>query len=91
MYTQNKHRKTYTPTFKLQIVNDYLVGEKAVEMLSHEFDLNQCMIRRWISKYQEGGGKLALQDGRDRHGKHAGVRTATKWLSKIERLRQENL
>ena len=91
MYTQNKHRKTYTPTFKLQIVNYYLAGEKTVAMLSHEFDLNQRMILRWISKYQEGGGELALQDGRERHGKHAGGRPATKGLSEIERLRQENL
>lgn len=90
MYTQNKHRKTYTPTFKLQIVNYYLAGEKTAEMLSHEFDLNRRMLLRWISKYQEGG-ELALQDGRGRHGKHAGGRPATKELSEIEQLRQENL
>lgn len=26
-YTQNKHRKTYTPEFKLQCVNDYLTEQ----------------------------------------------------------------
>lgn len=90
MFTQNAHRKTYTTAFKLQIVNYYLAGEKTVAVLSHEFDLEKSIIKRWINKFQEGG-ELSLQDSRGRHGKHAGGRQPTSGLSEIEKLRQENL
>jgi len=46
MYTQNKHRKTYTPEFKLQIINLYQSGERSLLKLSSEFNLNDRMLRR---------------------------------------------
>lgn len=91
MYTQNKFCKTYTPEFKILIVNKYLSGEYTVPQLSNEYDIHTRLIRKWVTKFQLTGTE-GLRDHRGQHGKHAGGRPKNpKYANELEQLRQENL
>jgi transposase len=85
----NKPHRTFTPEFKLLIVNKYLSGEYSSTRLSHEYDLDIRMISRWVNKFKTGGEE-SLTDHRGQHGNHAGGRPKTKYDSELEQLRQEN-
>lgn len=89
-YTQNKHRKTYTPEFKLQCVQAYLSG-KSPTAICNEYSLHIDMLRNWVKKYLSSG-ESRLQDARGKHGNHNSPgRPKKNFESELEQLRYENM
>jgi len=85
MYIQNKYRKTYTPEFKLLIVNKYLNESKTGPQLSAEYELEISIIKDWIRKFRLDGAQ-GLEDGRGKHNNHSS-RGRPKKEKLIQRLR----
>lgn len=89
-YTQNKHRKTYRPEFKLQCVQDYLSGKSTI-VICNEHNIHKDMLRDWVKKYLSAGAS-ALIDGRGKHGNHSSAgRPKKSFDSELEQLRYENM
>ncbi|MBK3497071.1 transposase [Viridibacillus sp. YIM B01967] len=56
-----RERKTYTPEFKLQIVQLYENGKSRAD-IAREYDITPSALDRWIKNHQETGSFSAKEN-----------------------------
>jgi transposase len=71
-----RQRRTFTPEFKLQLVNLYENGKSRAD-IAREYDITPSALDRWIKNYGESGS-FAAKDNR------------TEEENELARLRKEN-
>ena len=59
--------KTYTDSFKLEVVHSVLAGGNPVGITAVRYNLNHSTVLEWIHKYEEGGESRLLEDNRGKH------------------------
>jgi transposase-like protein len=66
-----KKRKTYTGSFKFNVVVELLKGNKSLEELAQEHDLHPNQIKTWKSTFLKRGSEI-LEDRRKRNDMETG-------------------
>jgi len=49
------NRKVYDPEFKLNVVKEYLNGDKSQALICEEYSISPSMFFKWLKKYKESG------------------------------------
>jgi len=49
------NRKVYDPEFKLNVVKEYLNGDKPQAQICEEYSISPSMFFKWLKKYKESG------------------------------------
>jgi len=49
------NRKVYDPEFKLNVVKEYLNGDKSQAQICEEYTISPSMFFKWLKKYKESG------------------------------------
>ena len=49
------NRKVYDPEFKLNVVKEYLNGDKSQAQICEEYSISPSMFFKWLKKYKESG------------------------------------
>jgi len=49
------NKKVYEPEFKLNVVKEYLNGDKSQAQICEEYSISPSMFFRWLKKYKESG------------------------------------
>jgi len=49
------NRKVYDPGFKLNVVKEYLNGDKSRAQICEEYSISPSMFFKWLKKYKESG------------------------------------
>lgn len=71
-----RHRRSFTPEFKAEIVEHYKHGDRSISQLARDFDLGETAVRAWVHQAETDAG--------DRPGLTSEERT------ELTQLRQEN-
>ncbi len=49
------NRKMYEPEFKLNVVKEYLNGDKSQAQICEEYSISPSIFFKWLKKYKESG------------------------------------
>lgn len=56
--------KAYADSFKLDVANSVQNESLTLGTAGARYNLDECTVKAWVRKYQEGGENLLLEDGR---------------------------
>ena len=69
---------TYTPDFRIAVVNEKLNGNVSYSELGRKYGINKCVIQSWVYKYEKNGEDALKTDSRGRAGAGRPPKSAVK-------------
>ena len=78
-----RNRRSFTDEFKEQIVKLYQTGKKVTE-LSHDYEMSEQQIYRWIREYESSGSFKAADNRSDEENELIRLR------KEVQQLKMEN-